>query len=99
MTKENLRALFVEAGMIDKKTKFFPMFDGLMATCKCWGSALKDIGVTLATKLHVKAQFQHLAQRQLEMGETTYPDMHAVGVPRGQCVCHYLLSVVKLLLT
>ena len=72
--------------MIDEGTKLFHTFDGLMATCKRWGSALKKVGVNLATKLYVKDQFQHLIQCQLEIGETTYLDMHMVGVPRGQCL-------------
>jgi hypothetical protein len=83
MTKSHLQKSFVEAGMIDDKTNFFPTFNGLMATCKRWGSDLKNVGVSLATKLHVKEQLQFLARLQLDMGQVTYPDMHAVGIPRG----------------
>ena len=87
MTKENLWQASVKAGMIDEGTKLFPMFDSLMATCKYRGSTLKKVGVALTTKFHVKEQFQHLVQRQLEMDKTTCPDIHAVGIPRGQCLC------------
>ena len=84
MTKENLQMPFVKAGMIDDTFKLFPTLDGLMATCKRWGSDIKNIGVSLVTKRECKLQFQSLAQIRLDVGQVSYADMHAAGIPRGK---------------
>ena len=70
--------------MIDDESKIFPTFNGLMANCKRWGSPLKNVGASLATKMYCKAQFQHLAQIQQEVGQVSYADMHVFGITRGK---------------
>ena len=77
--------------MIDKKN---PTFKGLMAACKCWGSTLKNAGVSLATKRNCKSQFQYLAQIQQEVGQVSYADMHTVGIPWGKYVPKYTVHVM-----
>ena len=84
MTKEHVMMPFVEAGMIDDDSKIFPTFNGLVDTCKRWGSTSKNIGVSLATKIYCKEQFQHLAQIHQEVGQVSYLDMHLVGIPQGK---------------
>ena len=54
ITKEHLMMPFAEAGMIDDVSKIFPTFNGLMDTCKRWGSTSKNIGVSLAKKYIAK---------------------------------------------
>ena len=86
MTKAHLQSPFVEAGMTDEKHKVFPTFNGLMGTCKRWSTTSKNIGVSHETKIHCTNQFQALSRIQLDMGQVTYADMHAVGLPRGKCI-------------
>ena len=73
--------------MIDKETLTFSNFDGLMSTCKRWVSGSMDVGVSLDTKRHCEAQFQELGRRQMEVGQISYSDMRAVGIPLGEHTC------------
>ena len=84
MTKDHLRSAFVEAGLIDKETKTFPNFDRLMGTCKRWVLDSRDVGVRLETKRHCRAQFKELGKIQMEVGQISYSDMRAVGIPLGK---------------
>ena len=73
--------------MIDAEHKLFPTFDGLISTCKRWVSSSKDIGVSMEMKRHCKEQFPTLAAIQLDDGQVSYADMHAVSIPRGKYSC------------
>jgi hypothetical protein len=97
LKKKHIVNAFVEASMIDEETKMVPVFEKLMATCKRWGSASKDVGVQKSKKDHCRHQFQSLMKLQLKNGQISYPDMKEVGIPLGaycSCCCYYhILSV------
>ena len=79
MKKEHITKPFVESGMTDDETGSFPSFDSLIATCKRWGSSLKDVGILRWLKVHCREQFQHLAKIQQDIGQVSYTDMLSVG--------------------
>ena len=90
LKKKHIVNAFVEADMIDE-------FEQLMAKCKRWGLASKDVGVQKSKKDHCRQQFQSLMKLQLKNGQISYPDMKEVGIPLGaycSCCCYYhILSV------
>ena len=100
LKKKHIVNAFVEAGMIDEETKMVPVFEKLMATCKRWGSASKDVGVQKSKKDHCRQQFQSLMKLQLTNWHISYPDMKEVGIPVGVCCpyhcCCRILSVALL---
>ena len=53
MTKKNLQVPFVKAGMTDKETECFPVYDRLLGTCKRYVSMATDVGLPKSVKLHV----------------------------------------------
>jgi hypothetical protein len=83
LKKKNIKKAFVESGMIDKETGYFPVFDKLIGTCKRWVSASKDIGIPLTAKQHCKDQFSTLMKIQMREGGLSYPDMKEAGIPLG----------------
>ena len=97
--KKHIVNAFVEASMIDEEIKRVPVFEGLMATCKRWGSASKNSGVKKLKKNHCWQQFQSLMKLQLNNGQISYPDMKEVGIPLGvycSYCCYYHISSVAL---
>ena len=77
--------------MTDKETRLFSVFDNQIGTCKRWVSSSKDIGISREMKSHCKNQVQSLAQIQRTQGQVSYPNMHSVGIPRGECLLFTML--------
>ena len=99
LKKKHIVQSFVEAGMIDQKTKMVPVFEQLLGTCKRYVSLDTNVGVKKKEKVHCRSQFQHLMQLQLDKGQITYPEMKSVGIPIGKhCVCCDCFSIISLVL-
>ena len=84
MTKKHLLAPFVKAGMINKETEIFPVFEKLMDTCKRWVPGKKEIGIKMEKKQHCRDQFENITQIQRKIGATTYPDILSVGLSKDE---------------
>ena len=97
--EKNLITPFAAAGMINTEHQVFPTFDGLMGTCKCWGSADANVGLPRLIERQCEEQFHGLAVIQWDKGQIFWADMSDVDIPRGECFvaktdiyCHTVLS-------
>ena len=57
MSKKNIIAPFVEAGITDKETNIFFIFNHLAITCKSWVSMSNKICMSRVLKQHCKDKF------------------------------------------
>ena len=71
---------------MDKEMKYFSVYNRLLRKYKRYVSMAKDVGLPKLVKLHVRDQFQHLAETFLSDAAVriTYADMHSAGILCGK---------------